>query len=97
VGVILNLLDQVHGLRKVLADMLQSVRAHRGTSVRSSGLLADQSYEELTNGHELVPACNEKPQPGSGDGAGASIVGTATQQSTHATSHLGYKFVSALT
>jgi chaperone modulatory protein CbpM len=26
VGVILNLLDQVHGLRKVLADMLQSVR-----------------------------------------------------------------------
>ena len=26
VGVILNLLDQVHGLRKVLADVLQSVR-----------------------------------------------------------------------
>jgi chaperone modulatory protein CbpM len=26
VGVILNLLDQVHGLRKVLADMLQTVR-----------------------------------------------------------------------
>ena len=26
VGVILNLLDQVHGLRKALADMLQTVR-----------------------------------------------------------------------
>jgi chaperone modulatory protein CbpM len=26
VGVILNLLDQVHGLRKVLADVLQSIR-----------------------------------------------------------------------
>ena len=27
VGVILNLLDQVHGLRRALADMLQSARA----------------------------------------------------------------------
>jgi len=30
VGVILNLVDQVHGLRKALADVLQSARERRG-------------------------------------------------------------------
>jgi chaperone modulatory protein CbpM len=32
VGVILNLLDQVHGLRKALADVLQSVRERSAPS-----------------------------------------------------------------
>ena len=31
VGVILNLLDQVHGLRKALADVLQAARKHQST------------------------------------------------------------------
>ena len=33
VSVILNLLDQVHGLRKVLADILQSTRKQSGAHV----------------------------------------------------------------
>jgi hypothetical protein len=37
----------------------------------------------------------ENPSRSRGEGAGASIVGTATQQNTHAARPPGYEFVSA--
>jgi chaperone modulatory protein CbpM len=46
VGVILNLLDQMHGLRRALADLLQSTREQRsvpGDDVSSIG--QDQGHE----------------------------------------------------
>ena len=45
VGVILNLLDQVHGLRKVLADMLQSVREQSTRPNAGSSMGQDQHRE----------------------------------------------------
>ena len=45
VGVILNLLDQVHGLRKVLADMLQSVREQSTPPDADSSMGQDQRRE----------------------------------------------------
>jgi chaperone modulatory protein CbpM len=45
VGVILNLLDQVHGLRKVLADMLQSVREQSTAPDADSTLDQNQRRE----------------------------------------------------
>jgi chaperone modulatory protein CbpM len=45
VGVILNLLDQVHGLRKVLADVLQSVREQSTPPDADSTLGQDQRRE----------------------------------------------------
>ena len=45
VGVILNLLDQVHGLRKVLADMLQSVREQSTPPDAGSSMGQDQNRE----------------------------------------------------
>jgi chaperone modulatory protein CbpM len=42
VGVILNLLDQMHGLRKVLADMLQSVRERSVSPDAGSSMGKDQ-------------------------------------------------------
>ena len=45
VGVILNLLDQVHGLRKVLADVLQSVREQSTPPNADSTLGPDQRRE----------------------------------------------------
>ena len=42
VGVILNLLDQVHGLRKVLADTLRSVREQSATPEAGSSTGQDQ-------------------------------------------------------
>jgi chaperone modulatory protein CbpM len=45
VGVILNLLDQVHGLRKVLADMLQSVREQSTPPNAGSSMGQDQNRE----------------------------------------------------
>ena len=45
VGVVLNLLDQVHGLRKVLADMLQSVREQSTPPDANSTLDQDQRRE----------------------------------------------------
>ena len=37
VGVILNLLDQMHGLRRALADILQATRKQSTQPVKSSG------------------------------------------------------------
>ena len=45
VGVILNLLDQVHGLRKALADMLQSVRERSVQSDAGSSMGQRQDRE----------------------------------------------------
>jgi chaperone modulatory protein CbpM len=45
VGVILNLLDQVHGLRKVLADMLESVREQSTPPDAGSSMGQDQNRE----------------------------------------------------
>ena len=45
VGVILNLLDQVHGLRKVLADVLLSVREQSTPPDANSTLGQDQRRE----------------------------------------------------
>jgi chaperone modulatory protein CbpM len=45
VGVILNLLDQVHGLRKVLADMLQSVRVQSTSPDVGSSMKQNQHRE----------------------------------------------------
>ena len=41
VGVILNLLDQVHGLRKALADMLQFVRERSASADTRSSMGQD--------------------------------------------------------
>jgi chaperone modulatory protein CbpM len=38
VGVVLNLLDQVHGLRKAVADMLQSMRERSATPAAGSSM-----------------------------------------------------------
>jgi chaperone modulatory protein CbpM len=45
VGVILNLLDQVHGLRKALADMLQYVRERSVQSDAGSSMGQRQDRE----------------------------------------------------
>ena len=45
VGVILNLLDQVHGLRKALADMLQFVRERSAQSDAGSSMGQRQDRE----------------------------------------------------
>ena len=45
VGVILNLLDQVHGLRKVLSDMLQTVREQSTPPDAGSSMGQDQNRE----------------------------------------------------
>ena len=45
VGVILNLLDQVHGLRKALADMLQFVRERSVQSDAGSSMGQRQDRE----------------------------------------------------
>src|SRR6202162_5528682 len=45
VGVILNLLDQVHGLRKALADTLQSVREQSVPPGTGSSMGQDQDRE----------------------------------------------------
>ena len=45
VGVILNLLDQVHGLRKALADMLQFVREQPAQSDAGSSMGQRQERE----------------------------------------------------
>ena len=42
VGVILNLLDQMHGLRIVLADMLQAVRERSSPTHAGSSMGQDQ-------------------------------------------------------
>ena len=45
VGVILNLLDQVHGLRKILADMLQSLRVQSTSPDAGSSMNQNQNRE----------------------------------------------------
>jgi chaperone modulatory protein CbpM len=45
VGVILNLLDQLHGLRKALADLLQSVRRQSASPDAGSSIGQDQDRE----------------------------------------------------
>jgi chaperone modulatory protein CbpM len=45
VGVILNLLDQVHGLRKAMADMLQFVRERSAPSDAGSSMGQRQDRE----------------------------------------------------
>ena len=45
VGVILNLLDQMHGLRKALADTLQSMREQSASPDAGSSMGQDQDRE----------------------------------------------------
>jgi hypothetical protein len=45
VGVILNLLDQMHGLRRALANMLQSVRERSALSIADLSVSQDQDRE----------------------------------------------------
>ncbi len=45
VGVILNLLDQMHGLRRALADTLQSVRQRSAPPDTDSSMGRDQDHE----------------------------------------------------
>ena len=45
VGVILNLLDQMHGLRRALADTLQSVRQRSAPPDTGSSMSRDQDHE----------------------------------------------------
>jgi chaperone modulatory protein CbpM len=45
VGVILNLLDQLHGLRKALADLLQSARQQGAIADSSTGRGRDRDRE----------------------------------------------------
>ena len=45
VGVILNLLDQLHGLRKALADLLQSARQRGDAPIAGSSIGRSQDRE----------------------------------------------------
>src|ERR1700682_5232556 len=45
VGIILNLLDQMHGLRKALADVLKSVRKQSSSPDSGSSIGRDQDRE----------------------------------------------------
>jgi len=45
VGVILNLLDQLHGLRKALADLLQSARQQGDAPIAGSSIGRAQDRE----------------------------------------------------
>ena len=45
VGVILNLLDQLHGLRKALADLLQSVRGQSAPPGAGSSIGGDRDRQ----------------------------------------------------
>jgi chaperone modulatory protein CbpM len=45
VGVILNLLDQLHGLRRALADLVQSVRQQPAPPTAGSSIGQDQDRE----------------------------------------------------
>ena len=47
VGVILNLLDQMHGLRKALADMLQSMHERSASPDTGSSIGQDQGEDHL--------------------------------------------------
>jgi chaperone modulatory protein CbpM len=45
VGVILNLLDQLHGLRKALADLLETARQQPAAPAANSSIGQDQDRE----------------------------------------------------
>jgi chaperone modulatory protein CbpM len=45
VGVILNLLDQLHGLRKALADLAETARQQPAASLADSSIGQDQDRE----------------------------------------------------
>ena len=63
VGVILNLLDQVHGLRKALADILQATRKQSTQPDASSS--GEQGRITIGGGYfqTYICCCRKRPRP----------------------------------